>query len=161
MRSRLVTGSDAVIEGNYRYFLSRKVGDQSLTITFVGLNPSTADAVKDDPTIRRCMGFARSWEAGTVYMVNLFAYRTSSPKVLRASIDPIGPANEEWLDFATKNSRIVVAAWGNSGEFLNRGRDFSRKHVGRLKCLGLTNMSMPRHPLYVRADTTLCDFELI
>ena len=88
------TGADFDPTGVYRYSLWREWDARAPAVAFVMLNPSTADAGKDDPTIRRCASFARSWGYGSLEVVNLFAYRASEPKRLRQTPDPIGPAND-------------------------------------------------------------------
>ena len=140
--------------GVYRYRLSRQWAAGGPTVVFVMLNPSAADAVRDDPTICRCIGLARSWGFGRLEVVNLFAYRSSSPDALRAVSDPIGPENDDHLRAATAGEALVVAAWGNVGAL--RGRDRAvREMLGlqALHCLGVTLRGQPRHPLYVRGDT--------
>ncbi len=91
------TGADFDGTGAYRYSLWREWDSRRPIVAFVMLNPSTADAAKDDPTIRRCASFARSWGYGSLEVVNLFAYRASEPKRLRQTPDPIGPANDDYL----------------------------------------------------------------
>jgi hypothetical protein len=115
------------------------------------LNPSTADAARDDPTVRRCIGFARSWGYGGLEVVNLFAYRATDPRALRRAADPVGPANRRHIAAAIANARLVIAAWGadaTAGDAAARLRALSRRE---LRCLGLTRSGAPRHPLYVRA----------
>lgn len=121
---------------------------------FVGLNPSTADDQCDDPTVRRCIGFAKSWGFGGLILVNLFAYRTTDPAGLTELDDPIGPENDRWI--ATAQARVdrVVAAWGNHGVLLNRDGAVLETLV-QAYCLGTTNAGCPRHPLYLAAETPL------
>ena len=140
--------------GAYRYHLSRQWDTDGPTVVFVMLNPSAADAVRDDPTIRRCIGLARSWGYGRLEVVNLFAYRSSSPDALRAVGDPVGPENDHHLQVAADGAALVVAAWGNVGALLGRDRAV-RGMLGprALHCLGITLRGQPRHPLYVRGDT--------
>ncbi len=113
------------------------------------LNPSTADEERDDPTIRRCIGFAANWGYGAVAVGNLFAFRTPSPRILRRAAHPVGRANDRWLQRLAGESSHVIAAWGNEGAFLGRDaqvRDFLKP----LHALGLTQRGQPRHPLYLR-----------
>jgi hypothetical protein len=115
---------------------------------FVGLNPSTADAMLDDPTIRRCIGFARSWGYGGLMMTNLFAFRATLPRAMKAAIDPIGPDNDQVLRTAYLNAGIVIAAWGAHGA--HKGRDVAvRAMLPRLHYLRLTQGGHPGHPLYL------------
>ena len=135
--------------GQYRYALWRRwaPGPQVL---FVMLNPSTADQVRDDPTIRRCIGFAASWGYGALVVGNLFAYRTSWPEVLMRAARPVGRANDRWLLRLAAESSGVIAAWGNSGTWLGRDRQV-REALAPLHVLSLTRRGQPRHPLYVKA----------
>ena len=104
----------------YRYALWRQWDEAKPYVLFVGLNPSTADAVEDDPTLRRCMGYARDWGYGGVCMANLFAYRAAEPKVMMAAKDAVGPQNDQWLVRLADEAGLIVAAWGNDGSFQGR-----------------------------------------
>ena len=130
----------------YRYRLWRRWDHTRPVVVFVLLNPSTADARHDDPTIRRCLGFARRWGYGGIEVVNLFAYRATDPRVLRTLRDPVGRANRYHVRAALAQAALVVLAWGASTEG-NRMIKVSHAH-----CLGLTNAGQPRHPLYLRRD---------
>lgn len=121
---------------------------------FVMLNPSVADAHQDDPTIRRCMGFARGWGYGALVVGNLFAFRSRSPTVLKRCAAPIGPENDCWLTALASEAGTLVAAWGNHGQLLGRCQHV-RALLPCLMCLGLTRRGEPRHPLYVPMSTTL------
>ena len=136
----------------YRYWLSRTWDTSGERCLFIGLNPSTADAEADDPTIRRIMGFARDWGYGGVIVANLFAWRATDPEDLKRATDPIGPRNNYWLRRLPSKSDEVIAAWGNDGRFQQRQR-YVLARIPRLKCLGITARGCPRHPLYVRART--------
>ena len=87
---------------------------------FVGLNPSTADEIKDDPTSRKCMRFAQSWGYGGIILANLFAYRATDPRELKGVSDPVGPENDHWLNRLADEAGIVIAAWGIHGGFMRR-----------------------------------------
>lgn len=147
-------------DGLYRYWLAR-VWDLDLPpLIFIGLNPSTADALQDDPTIRRCVGFARDNGFGSTVMVNLFAFRATEPKVMKLAADPIGPANDDWLVAAFKRAQEsggkVIAAWGAHGQYKDRDyhvADLAERGGVNLWCLGKTQAGDPRHPLYIKADT--------
>lgn len=139
-------------DGVYRWWLRRYWSTAPL-LAIVGLNPSTADATKDDPTIRRCVSFARAWGHGGIEMLNLYAFRSTDPRGLLTAPDPVGPGNDDCLDIKTKGRR-VLCAWGAGGG--NRARVVTNnlRALGReLVCLGLTKEGHPRHPLYVRGDT--------
>ena len=124
------------------------------TVTFVGLNPSTADAQVDDPTIRRCVGFARAWGMSRLFMANLHAFRSTDPEGLLSAADPVGPGNFSAVRRMVLQSEMVVCAWGANEldpaayeirHWLMHQRPFH---------LGLTKHGHPKHPLYLRADTT-------
>ncbi|WP_083969355.1 DUF1643 domain-containing protein [Kerstersia gyiorum] len=139
--------------GQYRYLLSRQIGLSDRVVTFIGLNPSTADATLDDPTIRRCIGFAKSRDAGLMVMVNLFALRSTDPRALREHAAPVGPDNDFWIDRAVSMADIAIAAWGNGGALMGRSDTVRGRFPRRLEALAITSTGMPKHPLYVRADT--------
>ncbi|TMG72243.1 MAG: DUF1643 domain-containing protein [Chloroflexi bacterium] len=146
-----MSGASFSRDRRYRYRLWRRWDAARPVVAFVMLNPSTADAARDDPTIRRCIGFARSWGYGRLEVVNLFAYRATDPRSLRHVPDPVGPANLRHLAAATARARLVIAAWGadpSANDAPARKRVLSRPE---LRCLGLTRSGAPRHPLYVPA----------
>lgn len=144
--------------GSYRYTLWRSWNGRARKVAFVMLNPSTADHRADDPTIRRCIGFARTWGYGSLLVVNLFAYRTPSPDALKRAADPIGPRNDHYLRYAQRRADDVVIAWGAHGGWLDRHRRALALLGGprrrALLCLGATKGGYPRHPLYLRGDRT-------
>lgn len=136
----------------YRYELWRKWGSLSSTYAmFVGLNPSTADETTDDPTIRRCIAYAKAWGYGGLCMTNLFAFRATDPKVMMAADDPVGPDNDEHLHSAASSAGVVVAAWGVHGTFGGRHRTV-RDRLQNLHYLRLTKDGHPGHPLYLPAN---------
>ncbi|MCC6774585.1 MAG: DUF1643 domain-containing protein [Gemmatimonadaceae bacterium] len=138
--------------GRYRYALWRTWDAARPACCFIALNPSTADAIRDDPTMRRCIAFARRWGFGGMSVGNIFAFRATRPADMKAEARPIGRANDRWLQRLAAESPVVVAAWGSHGAW--RARD---AHVlsllGAVDCLGVTASGAPRHPLYVRGDT--------
>jgi hypothetical protein len=121
---------------------------------FIGLNPSTADEMHDDPTIRRCKEFARSWGCDALVMTNLFAWRSTDPREMKAAEDPIGQDNDEWLERIAELAHVRVAAWGVHGFWLERAMQVAAV-LPDLQCLGTTKDGHPRHPLYVAAATPL------
>lgn len=147
--------------GKYRYTLTRVWDETHPKLPFCMLNPSTADAEQDDPTIRRCIAFAKRDGYGGVHIVNLFAYRATDPRELRTAADATGPDNATWLldatAYAITHNVPFVCAWGSGILWLstNNMRRILRRSGARLVCLGTTNDGFPRHPLYVRADTPL------
>jgi hypothetical protein len=123
------------------------------------LNPSRADATRDDPTLRRCLGFARAWGYGALDVVNLFAWRTSNPAALRHVPDPVGPDNDRTLVEVAHRADLVVAAWGNHGVIANRHQVVcSLLRSTPLFCLDVTQQGQPRHPLYIPCAATPCLF---
>ncbi|WP_103669715.1 DUF1643 domain-containing protein [Pseudanabaena sp. BC1403] len=144
----------AVIDktGLYRYSLWREWDIDKSKIVFIMLNPSKADASIDDPTLRRCTSFAKSWDYGSLIVVNLFAFRSASPLELKQVEDPIGNQNDRYLKKAVKLADRVVVAWGNNGKLMLRDRlvlELLSKHNIQPHCLGITKAGYPRHPLYV------------
>jgi hypothetical protein len=137
--------------GTYRYLLWRSWDASKPMVTFIMLNPSTADANIDDATIRRCVGFADSWGYGSIEVVNLFAYRTTYPGYLKCIDDPIGPENDDYISISTARSKLVIAAWGTSGHFKNRD-DAVMKSLGSIHCIDVSKAGYPKHPLYLKAD---------
>lgn len=139
----------AVIDGIYRYRLWREVDPAGKgTVTFIMLNPSTADASADDPTIRKCLGFANMWGFATLEVCNLFALRATDPDALKPHSDPVGPRNDEFLQQAATNSGLIIAAWGTKGAL--RGREKAVAGLFKeLHCLRTTKAGHPEHPLYL------------
>ena len=143
----------ADIRGEYRYTRTR-VWDAALAmITFVLLNPSTADAVQLDPTLRRCVGFAKREGYGGMVILNLYAFRTKDPRIMMAATDPVGPDNDRVLADVIGT---VVAGWGTNADpaRVNRALEL----LPRLHALGVTKDGHPRHPLYVPADAPLIEW---
>ncbi len=141
----------------YRYTLWRvspsdlfemSLGNWTPYVNFIMLNPSTADEVQDDPTIRRCIGYAKAWGYGGLCITNLFAFRTTEPNVMKAATDPVGPENDKWLTQCARDADIVVAAWGVHGNYLDRDKEVF-KLFPYVTCLGTTKAGHPRHPLYL------------
>ena len=143
----------ADIEGEYRYALGRAWGDPCERVLWVMLNPSTADATENDPTLRRCIGLSRSWGFGALVVVNLFALRATDPRALRRHPDPIGGRNNHAILEHAHGVRTIVVAWGAHGTLHDRDRDVL-SFLGPVRAIGLTKDGHPRHPLYVRNDAT-------
>lgn len=131
----------------YRYALWRTWETALPRVMFIGLNPSTADECLDDPTLRRCMRFARDWGYGGVCTANAFALRATDPKEMLAAKDPVGPDNDRWLIRLAGESALVVAAWGNHGAHLGRSSAL-RAMLPDLHCLAVNRSGEPAHPLY-------------
>ncbi len=153
----------------HRYTLWREWGDRALLpdphfgfyesrrdrfVQFIGLNPSTADEVTNDPTVRRCINFAKAWGFGGMCMTNLFGLRATDPKVMLAAEDPIGILNIHWLTEVAREAALIVACWGVHGrhigqdetvlDHLDRVGAIDKVHV-----LRRTKDGIPAHPLYL------------
>lgn len=148
--------------GSYRYALWRQWG-VGQPMVFVMLNPSTADAEKDDQTIGRCIGFARREGFGGIHVVNLFAYRATQPdELLTCPVDVVGPANNRHLHEAAQlvsTNGYCVAAWGSHPAATRLAVNRARMALQfPLFCLGLTKGGAPRHPSRLAADTPLISY---
>lgn len=152
------SGAVFSVDRRYRYLLWRNWSaglerDERHPV-FVLLNPSTADANQDDPTIRRCIGFARTWGFGGVKIVNLFGFRSTNPRLLREERDPVGPDNDAVIDEAISGESLVVCGWGIGGELNGRDISWLIRHASlELHVLGETVGGHPRHPLYMPKTT--------
>lgn len=150
-------GAEISTDGRYRHVLWRRWADTPRgDLGFILLNPSTADAIDDDPTVRRCVGFARRDGYGGIRIANLFDLRATHPVELINNPDPVGPKNDPWARLVMACTTVVVG-WGAVHKLL-------RWRVGQVVdlaggwpmwCLGTTDGGDPRHPLYLRADTPL------
>lgn len=143
-------------DGLYRYDLWRQWnGGAGRQVLWVMLNPSTADADLDDPTIRRCVSFSSAWGFNRLHVVNLFALRSTDPKALvTAGVDPIGPFNDDHIKYAAEDADLIVCAWGTKGGLLNRAAKVTQSLCAfDLHALDITKEGHPKHPLYVRGDT--------
>ena len=160
---------------NYRYHLERKWSAFEPIMIFAMLNPSTADAFSDDPTIRRCIGFAKRWGYGGVGILNLYALRSTDPAQLLKAEDPEGPDNAEyWQQQITDTSTYnwdrfrrrqvcVVCAWGAHPAARRKAPAYIDllKRQGQnaaLWCMGTTKDGLPRHPLYMPGNSRLCPY---
>lgn len=147
--------SGAIIseDQQYRYLLWRIWNNDLKKVCFIMLNPSTADANEDDPTIRRCKGFARDWGYGGFYVANLFAYRATDPNELFDTPDPYGPENEKYLKLLAAGESYpadIVFAWGSFPRFIPQMWEVIHMFKDPL-CIDLANQGFPRHPLYLSA----------
>lgn len=155
----IMMGAD--LDGAYRYTLTRAWNLLLPQICFLLLNPSTADAVTQDATIRKCTGFAKNWGAGGILVLNLFAYRSTNPRALQGAEDPVGPRNDAVL-YTELRKGPVVCGWGQSGppRLVEQRREALRAFGFQAKCLGTTQSGEPRHPLYVPYKQELEDYKL-
>ncbi len=150
--------------GAYRYHLWRVWNIESPIMVFVMCNPSTADAFEDDPTIRRCIGFAKREGYGGISVRNVFALRSTDPSALLSHPDPYGPENEQHLLSACSVSLMtrLICAWGVPVKG-NRLRHYYQQagtilQCQRPDCLGTTKQGHPRHPLYLPLDAAIEPF---
>lgn len=149
----------------FRYTLSRVWDGRRPACCFVMLNPSTADENILDPTVRRCVGFAKAWGYGSLWVLNIFALRATDPEELyRVAFDPVGPHNDFYIREVIQRSQCAVAAWGVHGKLRDRGAavaaQIHRLIPGGLCCLGMTKDGHPRHPLYVSGSQERVPFTL-
>lgn len=147
--------------GAYRYILTREIDcilRWNRPALFIMLNPSTADATKDDPTIRRCISFAERECCTSLTVVNLFALRATNPKELLNHKDPIGPFNDLRITEQIQRHKmgIIVAAWGAHPFAKDRAKEVMDR-FGPFMCLGTNKDGSPKHPLYVKKDTPLVE----
>lgn len=143
IRAALISDS-----GEYRHWLTRQWGDSGV-VCWVMLNPSTADGETDDPTLRKCIGFSRTWGFGGLIVVNAYALRATDPRELKRHPDPVGYVNDTFVTAMATEASLVVVGWGaNISD--DREREVS-KLLERFdpQCLGITKDGHPRHPLYV------------
>lgn len=136
---------------NYRFALWRIWDETKPCVMFVGLNPSTADETEDDPTLTRCINYAKAWGYGGVCMANLFAFRATAPASMMSAKDPVGSENDHWLKQLSQGAAIVVAAWGNDGCYLGRSGEV-KSLLNDLHCLRMNKSGEPAHPLYLKTD---------
>ena len=151
----------AHVAGGYRYMLTRDWDLDHDRMTIIMLNPSTADQNTDDPTIRRCITFAKREGHGGLQVVNLFGYRATNPATLRTATDPVGPDNDDALLDALDTANYVVVAWGAHPFAKERAAEVLAviaDHGLPVLCLGTTKDGHPRHPLYVKGDQPLVPY---
>lgn len=152
---------DAVISacGRYRYRLTRAWGPGG-GVAWIMLNPSIADASRDDPTLKECVRRSLSWGAGWLIVVNLFGLISSDPRLLLTDPDPVGPENDAYVIQAIDSAQLVICAWGNGGRLADRAdrvcalldahwtsQQRAGRYFPRLGCLGRTGFNAPKHPL--------------
>ena len=134
----------------WRYRLERRWSRAgNTTALWIMLNPSTADVAQDDPTIRRCIGFSKSWGYHELIICNIFALRATNPVELESHEDPIGPMNNEYILRASGEADVIVAGWGAHRMAIERGDRVLELLSKPVMCLGVTRSGAPRHPLYV------------
>jgi len=165
MKKKSATTSTAVLSEDriYRYALYRRWDDALPNLVWIGLNPSTADEIIDDPTVRRIVDFSKAWNYGGAVLLNLFGLRATDPKDLRTASDPVGPANDAALTKLCEGHEVILA-WGVHGGL--HGRDETVTDLLRtanprqVYCLGRTKGGHPKHPLYLAKKTPLTEVRL-
>lgn len=141
--------------GKYRYSLKRRWHAAQPSVNFVMLNPSTADATIDDPTVRKCIVYAKAWGYGGIVVTNLFALRATDPRELKRTPFPVGERNNDHLYTEALNAGLVVCAWGNHGDYQFRCDDVGtmlHRHGVVPHALRVTKKGQPEHPLYLPGD---------
>jgi hypothetical protein len=149
----LDTGATFSPCGTYRYRLWRTWDERQPTLNWIMLNPSTADAVANDPTIERCQRRAKLWDFGGIVVTNIFAFRSTFPDTMKAAADPVGPDNDGYLLQAAQTCSQVICAWGNHGA--HRGRSKEVRELLKFWRLWVLKVGMtgePVHPLYQAYD---------
>jgi hypothetical protein len=147
--------------GKFRYRLGRRWAEGGLTLAYVMLNPSTADAEQDDATIRRCIGFAKAHDFNALEVVNLYAYRATDPVDLRKAGYPVGPENDCHIIQALAECHAVCVAWGANVAGLERPQivlPMIRQVMTTVFCLGITRSGYPAHPLMLPSSRRLQPF---
>ena len=135
-------------DGKYRYQLSRTWDEEKPKVLFLMLNPSTADANIDDPTIRRVVNFASSWGYGGVFVGNLYALRSTDPAALGTADDPIGKDNLHHVKTLVGMTDRVVYAWGNK----KKEPEWLCNLVDKPYCIDISKEGIPKHPLYLKKE---------
>ena len=147
----------------YRYRLDRVwLPPGTFRVMWVMLNPSSADELTDDHTIRRCMALSDSWGYSGLAVANLFSLRSTDPNHLLAHPDPVGPENDRYLREMAEEFDVIVAAWGSSLArsqlFVQREREVKDILRGKMSCMEITAKGNPKHPSRIRSDVELKPF---
>lgn len=145
--------------GQYRWWLRRSWDGSGRVACFIMLNPSTADALQDDPTIRRCVDFAKRWDCSALSVRNLYPFRATDPKDLKAAGYPDGGGRGETEIRAARTAHLIICAWGTKAQSSRVSRVLELLDGHDLYCLGTTKGGHPRHPLYVPASQELVPFK--
>lgn len=148
----MASGCTLSNDHKHRYKLWRTWDSKLPKVGFIMLNPSTADHTLDDPTIKKCMAYARKWGYGGIIVVNLFGFRSTDPRALKKMKlgDAIGKHNAQYIFQVINTCELVVAAWGNDGSLHPSAKTL--KHFNKVRVLGLTKSGHPKHPLYLKGD---------
>jgi hypothetical protein len=151
--------------GFYRYRLERHALSGAGSVAWIMVNPSTADAKADDPTIRKVIGFSERMDAGWAIVGNKFAFRAKDVNALKFARDPVGPDNDEHLSSIIADAGRVIVAWGPLAKLppTLRRRWYKIAHIADaigkpLMCFGTAQDGHPRHPLMLAYDTPLVEW---
>lgn len=153
MRRTLFPGISGAVfskDKKHRYALWRVWDAENTLAMFIGLNPSTADEIENDPTVTRCIERSKQMGYGGLLMGNIFAFRATDPGMLLVARDPVGPETDGWLLHMARNAGVIIAAWDTHGKYLERSHAVCRllkKYP--LMCLKTTKHGHPQHPLYL------------
>lgn len=138
---------------HWRYSLWRVWHPGRPRVAFIGLNPSTADEMVDDPTVRRCINYAKSWNFGGMYMLNIFGVRATDPKEMLMDSNPVGDMNDDYIIDEIEHASRIVCCWGAHGKHLGRSaKIIEMLSDKKLFCFGLTKDGEPKHPLYLSKE---------
>lgn len=154
-----ISSSGAVFDDSklYRYSLWRRFKPfcpVNRMLCVCSLNPSTADHEIDDPTVRRDLGFAKSFGFDGLVKINLFSFRATDPALMKAHPSPIGAENDYFIQWFAQNAGMFIAAWGNDGAHLNRSTEVRKLLQGTVVYhLGLNQTGEPKHPLFLKKTT--------
>lgn len=141
----------------YRYTLTRQWSANDSRCVFVMLNPSTADENTNDRTVAKCIRYAIGWGYGSLLVLNIFAWRSTDPSVLKDLDDPIGPDNDAAIMAGIRGAGVVLCAWGKHGALRGRGVEVlaALRSAGVTpRALSLNNDGSPAHPLYLPSAFT-------
>lgn len=152
----MISGAEFSEDRKYRYALWRIWDKHKPLVMFIGLNPSTANEVEADPTIRRVIRFATDWGYGGFYMMNLFGIVSAKPEVLLTDPDPLGD-NDKWLERISYKCDRIIFCWGVFKQARERAEEVKKRFPGAY-CLKKTKDGHPWHPLYVAANTVPIEF---
>ena len=155
----LVSSAEFSKCGKYRYRLIRCWDESLPQLLFIGLNPSKADASHNDPTIKRCIQFAKSWGFGGFTIINLYAYKATQPSKLFQAKRPIGPKNEQVITEEIYSGKKIVLIWGNHALKNNRDQEVLQ-FIEEAFCLKINKSGSPAHPLYIKKSQTLIPYKL-
>ncbi len=163
LRHRVSTPNGAAFSRcrRYRYLLWRNWGNGDRRVAFVGLNPSTADEVKNDPTVTRCINFARNWGYDGILMLNAYGLRSTDPRGLLEVEDPVGPGTDDAIRKACEIVERVVVCWGNHCTPQREARLVRLIGHRTLLSFGCNQRGTPRHPLYLPRTAPLSPWQFV